>query len=119
MGNTVTEGKSMENTIINGVDVSGCEFVGKYKLCKAYCNTGIGKPCGCEYSIDCYFKQSARKDERIKELEQKLSQVATLSAEVIAVGSDNYFEFLIQAVKTTAIIKQIKQIAQGVNNAKM
>lgn len=107
-----------DKTIINGVDVSGCEnYVLRVRYDALWDLNSKFHTCKhktlCSDNTNCYFKQSARKDERIRGLEQKLSQIAALSAEVIAVGSDNYFGFLIQAVKTTAIIKQIKQIAQG------
>lgn len=53
--------------IINGVDVSECEFLWKEKLPKKVCNNG-NLDCDCNSNPNCYFKQLAREKEEIEEL---------------------------------------------------
>lgn len=67
--------------IINGVDVRGCEFFFKDNIngisTQALCacmeeHTGTDSyKTECLSNPNCYYKQSARKDERIRELEEK------------------------------------------------
>lgn len=63
-----------DKTIIDGVDVSGCEFftTGNHNT---YCICNLLKPCEkypfCRYKEKLSYQQSARKDERIRELEQE------------------------------------------------
>ena len=38
-------------------DYSACEFIAKNAICRAYCNGGIAKPCGCINNPNCYYKQ--------------------------------------------------------------
>lgn len=66
-----------DKDIINGIDVSKCEFYSGPKLCMLG-DIRVPKEIGysdiyCCTDSDCYFKQSARKDERIRELYRKLN----------------------------------------------
>lgn len=67
-----------DKLIIDGVDVSGCEFftTGNHNT---YCICNSLKPCEkysfCHYKEKLRYQQSARKDERIRELELLSSQM--------------------------------------------
>lgn len=72
-----------DKTIIHGVDVRGCEYYGltvhkKVAICYGNCKASITKYTNCKNNPNCYFKQSARKDERIRELEEKLETKTAL-----------------------------------------
>lgn len=45
--------------IINGIDISECEFLWKEKLPKKVCNNG-NLDCNCNSNPNCYFKQLKR-----------------------------------------------------------
>lgn len=67
-----------EKLIIDGVDVSGCEFFTTGNR-NTYCICNGLKPCEkypfCRYKEKLSYQQSARKDERIRELELLSSQM--------------------------------------------
>lgn len=84
-----------DKTIIDGVDVSGCEYLKDNECrCDMQCYHIEDGKCitepemvkreshatygTCSLNPDCYFKQSARKDERIRELEEKLETKTAL-----------------------------------------
>lgn len=54
--------------IIDGVDVSECEFLWKEKLPKKVCNNG-NLDCNCENNPNCNFKQLKRKERAINNIE--------------------------------------------------
>lgn len=54
--------------IIDGVDVSECEFLWKEKLPKKVCNNG-NLDCNCKANSDCRFKQLARAKNKIDYME--------------------------------------------------
>lgn len=73
--------QSSDVHFVNGVDVSGCEFffrdningIFTQELCacmEEHTGTNSYKT-QCLDNSNCYYKQSARKDERIKELEEE------------------------------------------------
>ena len=53
--------------IIDGVDVSECEFLWKEKLPKKICNNG-NLACDCNSNPNCYFKQLKRKNQEYEDL---------------------------------------------------
>ena len=53
--------------IIDGVDVSECEFLWKEKLPKKICNNG-NLDCDCKKNQDCYYKQLKRKEQECEDL---------------------------------------------------
>ena len=64
--------------IIDGVDVSGCEYYNKYdKTCREVngnYDTDICEFDKCENS-NCYYKQLKRKEQKCEELEKELAKV--------------------------------------------
>lgn len=93
-----------DKRIINGVDVSGCEFRKDNQcFCTATTQVSLHGEDWCKYNSNCYYKQYVRKSNRILELgeenkyfkdllkdcprgickyieaEQKLSQIAELT----------------------------------------
>lgn len=53
--------------IIDGVDVSECDFLWKEKLPKKVCNNG-NLDCNCNSNPNCRFKQLKRKEQECEEL---------------------------------------------------
>lgn len=51
--------------IIDGVDVSECDFLWKEKLPKKVCNNG-NLDCNCNSNPNCYFKQLKRKEQELQ-----------------------------------------------------
>lgn len=108
-----------DKTIIHGVDVSGCEFffrdningIFTQELCacmEEHTGTDSYKT-QCLDNPNCYFKQSARKDERIRELEEKLSDAIKLAKQ----NADSNEYCLQELEKENEDLKQkLSQIAQ-------
>lgn len=59
--------------IINGVDVSECEFLWKEKLPKRFCNNG-NLDCDCNSNPNCYYKQLKRKEQECEGLKEELRE---------------------------------------------
>ena len=59
-----------EEIIIDGVNISECEFLWKEKLPKKVCNNG-NLDCDCNSNLNCYFKQLARAKEEIEKLKKQ------------------------------------------------
>lgn len=57
--------------IIDGIDISECEFLWKEELPKKVCNNG-NLDCNCNSNPNCYFKQLKRKEQECKNLEEEL-----------------------------------------------
>lgn len=57
--------------IIDGVNVSECEFLWKEKLPKKVCNNG-NLDCDCNSNPNCYYKQLKRKEQALDEIEKYL-----------------------------------------------
>ena len=71
-----------EQIIIDGVDVSECEFYNPY-YCGMYID-GYGDSEGvCSDYEDCYYKQLARKTQECEELKEKIKQVKDFKDKVI------------------------------------
>lgn len=58
--------------IIDGCDVSGCEFYNKVIGEDAYCNIDEEHLCTCISYDNCYYKQLKRKEQECEEFKQKL-----------------------------------------------
>lgn len=121
-----------DKLIIDGVDVSGCEYIFTTRLnpitlkcenteprCRYACSGW------CKDNPDCHYKQSARKDERIRELELLSSQM-TCSVEKLAHENGELKQKLSQIAelcdkfcykqlseRIKSEFEEIKQIAQG------
>lgn len=78
--------------IIDGVDVSGCEFYiqdyqrannieGRYEHCKDVCELNGDNYFYCKMNKDCYYKQLQRAKAENKELERKYADVLKLAKE--------------------------------------
>lgn len=52
--------------MIDGIDVSGCEYIGLYKECKLKC--GSCYPVDCLDNPNCYYKQLKRKEQECWDL---------------------------------------------------
>lgn len=59
---------------VNGVDVSGCEFLWKEELPKKVCNNG-NLDCDCNSNLNCIFKQ-------LKDKEQKLDKIRNMITDI-------------------------------------
>lgn len=60
--------------IINGVDVSGCEWFGQIDLdINIICNSNSPKKCSgyCKDNPNCYYKQLAREKKKCEELRKQ------------------------------------------------
>ena len=57
--------------IIDGVDVSECEFLWKERLPKKVCNNG-NLDCDCNSNPNCCYKQLKRKEQALDEIEEYL-----------------------------------------------
>lgn len=73
--------------IIDGVDVSGCEYRDWRNFCccdNSKENEGeeriTGKG-GCRYNPNCYYKQLKRKEQECEELEQTLMEIKGILTE--------------------------------------
>lgn len=72
-----------EQIIIDGVDVSGCEYLKPYNYGTQFsCCCDNSKPStptritgrgGCMYNLNCYYKQLARKTQECEELKERAS----------------------------------------------
>ena len=72
-----------EQIIIDGVDVSECEFYNPY-YCGMYID-GYGDSEGvCSDYEDCYYKQLARKTQECEELKEKIKQIRNFRDKVIS-----------------------------------
>ena len=60
--------------IIDGVDVSECEFLWKEKLPKRFCNNG-NLDCDCNSNPNCDFKQLKRKEQECEELHSRTASI--------------------------------------------
>lgn len=60
--------------IIDGVDVSECEFLWKEKLPKKVCNNG-NLDCDCSSNLNCIFKQLKRKEQECEELQERTASI--------------------------------------------
>ena len=90
--------------IIDGVDVSGCEW---------YSSTSYFKPCnGCKNTPNCYYKQLAREKQECKE-NQKTAQdaISKLCAEKSALHNE-LDQLKVENDELKNEIKHYKQIAQ-------
>ena len=58
-----------KQVIIDGVDVSGCEFLWKEKLQKKVCNNG-NLDCDCNSNPNCYFNHLKQKEQALDEIEK-------------------------------------------------
>ena len=59
-----------KETIINGIDVSKCEFLWKEKLPKKVCNNG-NLDCDCNSHQNCIFRQFAKTKKKLQVKEQE------------------------------------------------
>ena len=57
--------------VIDGVDVSGCEYCLKMTKCRCTIQRDVYK-CLCEENPDCYYKQLKRKEQALDEIEKYL-----------------------------------------------
>ena len=66
-----------KQTIIDGVDVSGCVALKddgiKKPLCRAGGITSVYKSCLCADNPNCYYKQLKRKEQECEEIRNKLN----------------------------------------------
>ncbi len=68
----------IKEIIIDGVDVSECEFLWKEKLPKKVCNNG-NLDCDCNSNPNCYYKQLKRKT---NECEKKSWEISNLGYKI-------------------------------------
>ncbi len=77
----MSEKTTDEQTTIDGVDVSGCDYFAKRKerflgilqeRCK--CEMYYNEDCLCEVKADCYYKQLKRKEQECEELKEELQK---------------------------------------------
>lgn len=61
-----------EQIIINGVDVSGCEYACNTAFGKNGCKHPMMKNIYCPKNPNCYFKQLARKTQECEELKERI-----------------------------------------------
>lgn len=72
-----------EPIIINGVDVSGCEYACNTAFGKNGCKHPMMKNIYCSKNPNCYFKQLARKTTECEKYEQALDEIAAHYQKVI------------------------------------
>jgi len=72
-----------KSIIIDGADVSKCEFLGRYKVCRGYINAAAGKLCGCNYNPNCYFKQLQKVKAENEQLKADYSALNNRIADLI------------------------------------
>ena len=61
--------------IIDGVDVSGCEFLTKTRHCKAHISIMGTDTNKCKCFSNCYYKQLKRKEQECEKLKEELEAV--------------------------------------------
>ena len=59
--------------IIDGCDVSGCEYIDKDSCCNLFEGL-IGTPCSSYYFRNCHYKQLKRKEQECEKLKKQLMQ---------------------------------------------
>lgn len=64
----------MTEQIIDGVDVSKCEFLWKEKLPKKVCNNG-NLDCDCNSHQNCIFRQLAKTKKKLQAKEQECEEL--------------------------------------------
>ena len=71
--------------IIDGVDVSGCEWFGQIDLdINVICTSNSPKKCNtyCKDISNCYYKQLVRKEQECEKYKQALAKVKEICSEI-------------------------------------
>lgn len=63
-----------KETIIDGVDVSECEFLWKEKLPKKVCNNG-NLDCDCSSNLNYIFKQFQRQEQKLEKIRNMVTDI--------------------------------------------
>lgn len=63
--------------IIDGVDVSKCDFLWKEKLPKKVCNNG-NLNCECKNNPNCDYKRYKQADQKLGSIKERLTRVSYL-----------------------------------------
>lgn len=106
-----------DKTIINGVDVSGCFHLYPTRECDLNGHYP-GFPKYCHEDPACYYKQSARKDERIMELEEEKTEKRKQCDACLKEWTCEAYKFLkrqnsgyrTSTEKQRKLIKELKQL---------
>lgn len=100
-----------EQIIIDGVDVSECEFYNPY-YCGMYID-GYGDSEGvCSDYEDCYYKQLARKTQECEELKEKIEQAKDFNDKVLYGKDELYKNWREQLDKTNQLKKENEELKE-------
>ena len=72
-----------EQIMINGVDVSGCEYACNTAFGKNGCKHPMMKNIYCSKNPNCYFKQLARKTQECEELRSECGELFNAKLEIL------------------------------------
>lgn len=98
-----------EQIMINGVDVSGCEYACNTAFGKNGCKHPMMKNIYCSKNPNCYFKQLARKTQECEELKKQLE-----TAEEWRIKAEGLNEKL--ELRNTCYRKALEEIEKVINN---
>lgn len=97
--------------IIDGCDVSGCEYIDKNSCCNLFEGL-IGTPCSSYHFRNCHYKQLKRKEEECEELKKTVNEAQNsgLDLKSFLVGEAVQNEYEQQLEKLKQECEELKEL---------